>query len=383
MDKRDKLERTWRRLQWLLRGFIIRRFNLEAVPCEVKGPCMVISNHVTTWDPLLLAMSFRYKHLHFVASEHIFRLGLVSRLLSALVAPIARRKGSMAADTVMQSLRAIKAGGSVCIFAEGDATWDGVGVDVFPATGKMVRSSGATLVTYRLEGGYLSLPRWSRKLRRGKVRGSAVGIYPPEQLKAMKPQEILAIINRDIYEDAWQRQRTEHREFRAKAPAEHMEQALFLCPKCGRTDGLRGLGDRVKCGCGFETRYTDQGFFDPPEPFETIRDWDIWQFDRLKQGEFVHGTEELFHDDGLVLNGIGARHKQRALTRGRLTQYEDCLRIGDRSFPLRQISSMAMVKASVLLFTAGEEYYEIRSGGFRCLRKYLAVWENSRKEHQL
>lgn len=382
MDKQERLERIWQRLYKLLRGFITRRFHLEAELCEAEGPCMVISNHVTTWDPLLLAMSFPRKHLHFVASEHIFRLGLLSRILCALVDPIARRKGSMGTDTVMQCLRTVKAGGSVGLFAEGDATWDGLSVKVFPATGKFVRSSGATLVTYRLEGGYLSLPRWSRRLRRGKMRGHAVGIYPPEQLRAMKPQEIYELINRDIYEDAWQRQRAEHTEFKARAAAEHIEQALFICPSCHRTDGLRGVGDKLRCDCGFETRYTAQGFFDPPEPFETIADWDRWQFRQLREGDFVHGEDELFHDEGLVLNGIGEKHKQRALTRGRLCQYEDSLSIGDRRFPLADISSMAMVKASVLLFTAQESYYEIRASRPCCLRKYLAVWENSKSTEE-
>ena len=126
---------------------------------------------MTTWDPLLLAMSFPDKPIRFVASEHIFRHGLVSRLLTWLVAPIPRKKAASGADTVMASLRALKAGDSVCIFAEGDASWDGLTHPVFPATGKLARMAGVPLVTYRLEGGYLSLPRWSKKLRRGKMRG--------------------------------------------------------------------------------------------------------------------------------------------------------------------------------------------------------------------
>lgn len=378
MDKQERLERNWRRLRRLLNGFICGRFNLTAEPCCAEGPCMVIANHVTTWDPLLLAMSFPQKHLHFVASEHLFRLGPVSRIICALVDPIARRKASMGTDTVMQCLRTIKAGGSVCIFAEGDATWDGVSAKVFPATGKLVRSSGATLVTYRLEGGYLSLPRWSRKLRRGKMRGYTVGVYTPQQLAAMRPEEIYELINRDIYEDAWQRQRTEHTEFKAGKPARGLEQALFLCPECGRTDGLRGVGDRITCSCGFSLSYTTQGFFDPPRPFETIRDWDRWQFERLRAGDFVR-DEALFFDEDLTLRAIDAGHRQRALASGRLTQYEDSLSIGGRSFLLADISNMAMVKASVLLFSMGQDYYELRASQPCCLRKYLAVWENGRK----
>ena len=197
MHRRQKI---WRLLYGLARPFLIRRFALTAEPCRVEGPCLIVANHVTNYDPLLLAMSFADTPIRFVASEHIFRHGLISRLLEKLVAPIPRRKGAAGADTVRSVLRAIKDGETVCIFAEGDASWDGLTHPVFPATGKLARMAGVPLVTYRLEGGYLSLPRWSKKLRRGKMRGVIVGVYPPETLKAMKGPEITALIAACIIE---------------------------------------------------------------------------------------------------------------------------------------------------------------------------------------
>lgn len=377
MDREEKLDKRWRALQWLIGGFIRRRFNMHAEPCDAEGPCLIISNHVTTWDPMLLAMSFRSRNIHFVASEHIFRLGLVSKLLCALVEPIPRRKASTGTDTVMMSLRKLKAGGRVCIFAEGDATWDGVSAKVFPATGKLARTSGVTLVTYRLEGGYLSLPRWSHKTRRGRMRGHAVNVYTPQQLRAMTPSEIDDAINRDIYEDAWQRQRDEGVEYGGGKLAEHIETALFICPRCGRVGGLQSWGDKVTCSCGMELAYTPLGFFDPPEPFETVRQWDLWQYDKLRRGDFPHG-ESLFADDGLTLREVLPGHRDNKLGTGTLRQFADRLEIAGRSFGLRDIGSMAMLKASVLLFTVDQQYFEVRAAAPCCLRKYLAAWENAR-----
>ena len=226
----ERRRRIWRVLVWLLRPFLKRRFRMEAAPAEVPGPCLIVANHVTNWDPLLLAMSFPATPIRFVASEHIFRHGRVSRLLERLAAPIPRRKASSGADTVKACLRALRDGETVCIFAEGDACWDGLTHEVFPATGKLARSSGAALVTYRLEGGYLTLPRWSKKRRPGRMRGAVVGVYPPEELKAMKGPEITALIDRDIFEDAWARQRAEHVRYRAEDRAVGIEKGFFLCP---------------------------------------------------------------------------------------------------------------------------------------------------------
>lgn len=54
----QKRLKRWKLLWWLLHGFITRRFQLEAERLVPPGPCLIIANHVTNWDPLLLAMSF-------------------------------------------------------------------------------------------------------------------------------------------------------------------------------------------------------------------------------------------------------------------------------------------------------------------------------------
>ena len=320
-------------------------------------------------------MSFPEKHLHFIASEHIFRHGLLSKLLCALVDPIPRRKATTGSDTVMMSLRRIRNGGSVAVFGEGDASWNGVTDCVFPATGKMVRASGAKLITYRLEGGYLSLPRWSKRLRRGKMRGRIVGVYEPEQLKAMKPEEINELINNDIREDAWARQREDQVRFTGRKLAKGIESGLFLCPKCGCIDTMKGVGNKVVCTCGMKVIYTEYGSFDPPEPFENFLQWDRWQTERLRTGKFRHG-EELFSDKDLTLRRIESGHKERVVCSGRLVQYKDAFDIAGRRFEMSDISNMAMVKNNILLFSVNKDYYEIRADEPCCLRKYLLMWKN-------
>ena len=92
MDKYTRHVKTWRLLYRLLHGFIEHKFNLSHEDICPEGPCIVIPNHVSEWDPLLVAMSFPEKQMYFVASEHLFRKGPVSRLLCWLVAPIARKR---------------------------------------------------------------------------------------------------------------------------------------------------------------------------------------------------------------------------------------------------------------------------------------------------
>ncbi len=375
----ERHERIWRRVYRLLHGLICRLFQLDAERLRPEGPCLIVSNHVTDFDPLLLAMSFPDTALYYVASEHIFRQGLLSRWLDRLMEPIARRKGSTASDTVRAILRHLKDGHAVCLFAEGDASWDGRPVGVFPATGKLARISGASLLTYRLEGAYLSKPRWGRGVRRGRVRGHAVRLYTPEELKRMKPAEIAAAIDRDIGEDAWERQRLEGVRYRSRRLAERLETALYCCPRCEELGTLRSKGDRLFCSCGLALRMTETGFFDPPEPFETIADWEDWQKAALRE-RWTKAEGVLFSDGGLALVEITGGHSEERLGVGTLTQYADRLAFGERSFALEGIRSMAMVQTKRLLFSFDERYFELCGDGRVSLRKYLEIWNIQNKE---
>lgn len=365
----------YRFLSVLVRPVLRAKFNLSGEKLQADGPFLLVSNHVTGRDPLLVGVCLGGRQAYFVASEHIFRLGLLTKVLHWLLAPIPRRKASTGMDTVKACLRHLHAGHSVCLFAEGEQCWDGRTGPIFPATGKLAKSSGAALVTFRLEGGYLSLPRWGKHICRGAVHGHPVGVYSPKELKKLSPQEINALIERDIAEDAWERQRQRPVRYRGKRRAEGMERALYACPGCRRIGTLRTDRDRVFCPCGFERRYTEYGFFEPREPFETLADWDLWQRELLRARDFAHVGDLLFQDEGLELKRIQSDHREELLALGTLRQFEDRLECEGQRFPLPEIRSMAMVQAHLLLFSSGGNYYQLRSSTGVNLRKYLEIWK--------
>ena len=94
MNTYKRHQKAWRILYSLCHRWICRKFNLTYEDLQVDGPVLLIPNHVCAWDPLLVAMSLREKQIYYVASEHLFRLGVLTRLLNWLVAPIPRRKAS-------------------------------------------------------------------------------------------------------------------------------------------------------------------------------------------------------------------------------------------------------------------------------------------------
>ncbi|MBO7185127.1 MAG: 1-acyl-sn-glycerol-3-phosphate acyltransferase [Oscillospiraceae bacterium] len=333
-------------------------------------PTLIISNHVTNYDPILVAFSFPGRRFHFVASEHLFRMGFISKVLNYLFQPIARRKGVSGGDTAMAILRKLKEGKTVGLFAEGETTWDGKTGSVVSATGRMAKMSGCRLVTYRLEGGYFTAPRWGKGIRRGRMYGRIVGVYSPQELKAMTKEQVQAVIERDIYEDAHARQLENPVAYGKRRRAERLESLLFQCPSCRKFGKLTSRGNYLHCSCGEKWEYTAFGTFEPAAPFENVAQWDAWQQESL-------GAEQLprFREKGATLYQLDTEHGQQLLGKGDLVLKEDVLSCAGHDFAMAEISTMALVTARRVLFTVGNSYYEAVMDEACCLRKYLLRWQ--------
>ena len=379
MDERiyKRHMRFWRFLHRFARPFIERKYRFSAEEIPLEGAFLLIPNHVTSMDPLFIWIARgRKEPIYLVASEHLYRLGFVSKIIQRYLPPIAKSKGNTGVDTAQQILKTLKDGRSVALFAEGEQSWMGRNIPIVPGTEKIVKLARVPLVTYRLEGGYPALPRWSSKRRRGRITGHVVGIYPPEELRKLSREEIAGIINRDIREDAWERQRQEPVPYKGRRLAEGLERALYLCPECRRIGTLTTKKDQILCRCGLKIIYTETGFLKPEKPFENIADWDDWQRSSLRLLDFVHQEQEpYFSDEEVSLTRIEDDHREVKLGKGRIVQYEDRLECVGNTFSLDDIKGMAMVQADRLLISTAEEYYEVRAKGRTNLRKYLEYRE--------
>ena len=374
MDESIRHKKLWKVLNAVICPVFSHMMRFTGKKYRLPTPTLVIANHVTNFDPFLVAASFPKDQIYFVASEHLFRKGFLSKIIHYLVGPIARRKGSTGGDAAMAMLRKLRAGHSVCIFGEGETTWNGITQSVFPGTGDIAKIAKAHLVTYRIEGGYFTAPRWGRGVRRGKMKGAIVNIYTPEQLQQMSSQEIASAIEKDLYENAWDRQKKLSVRYQGKNRARYMETALFLCPKCYQYGTLKGEGDQLHCTCGLKMTYTEQGTFDPPAPFENILLWDEWQHKCLAEEE----TLPAFRDKNITLYQLQQDHTQKYLVEGTLKQLDDMLSIHGHCFLLKDISHMALVQKHIMVFTCQGQYYELHAKEPLCLRKYLAVWQQQK-----
>ena len=359
----------YRILRPVVKGFLKCRFGYKYKTAEnLPDNYIVLSNHVTDYDPLFVAASFE-RQMYFVASEHIFRWGWISGLIDYLVAPIKRKKGMLASAAVMDVMRKVHKGCNVCMFAEGVRSWDGRTCPIAPSTAKLIKRAGCGLVTYRITGGYFVSPMWSgASVRRGEISGAPVHVYTKEQLAEMTAEEVYAAINADLYEDAYERQMEAPKKYRGKRSAERLENLLFICPECGKMDSFRSADDTVSCqACGSSYTYDSYGMLQGA-PYQTLREFSDWQKERVREAA-ARGTA--YTADAAVLTTVEGVDEV-PVDSGRLSLDRETLRCGDTEIQVAEMTDLAMHGQRTLVFSAGKKYYELKvAEGFNALKFHL------------
>lgn len=368
--------RTYKALKILLSAPAKKffKFTNEPVP-EIEGNYLLLSNHNTDFDFFFTSISFP-EHMYYVASEHVYQKGFLSKLLLRYLAPIARVKGTTASATVMSIIRTLRGGSNVAIFAEGNRSFNGETCPILLSTGKLARSCGVSLVTYRLERAYLATPRWANSLRRGPITGRVVNVYSPEQLRSMSEDEVNEAIRKDLYENAYARQEEEMIPFKGKKLAEGLEHILHICPQCGGISTIKSHKNKISCKCGFSAVIDKFGFF-IDSPYKSVLEWDNWQKTKLPEIIANAGDQVFFSDANVEMYAIGDGHKANLTAKETMSMDRSNLYIGSQVFPLSEISGLGIYSKCNMVFEHNDNHYELKMDkeNGACAVKYVRAYD--------
>jgi 1-acyl-sn-glycerol-3-phosphate acyltransferase len=173
-------------LAWLLVHSIyrVKVEGAENVPDE--GPCIVVCNHVSYVDAVVIAACVR-RPIRFVMDHRIFRTPLLSfifRTMRAIPIAPAREDAALKAAAFDEVARALRAGEVVGIFPEGRLTDSGELNAFRPGVEQIVRSTPVPVVPMALRGLWGSF--FSRAAQ-GKAMRRFRGIFLPIGLVVAPP----------------------------------------------------------------------------------------------------------------------------------------------------------------------------------------------------
>ncbi|MGI5888451.1 MAG: lysophospholipid acyltransferase family protein [Oscillospiraceae bacterium] len=353
-------------------------FEMKAIDADIPKPYIVLSNHTTDYDPIMLEASLP-DQMYFVASEHVFRKGFLSKLLVTFFDPIQRKKGVTEAGTVLEMARRARAGYNLGIFPEGNKSFDGESLHLHPTIGKLLKKLKINVVTMRIKGGYLTAPRWGHGIRKGKMWAELVNVYTVDEIEKMTSDELIHKIADDIYVDAYTVEEAEKIRYRGKNKAHYLETALWICPKCGKIGKLHSKGNFIECDCGFRTEYDEYGRFSDG-PFENVKQWYRWQMDRYYE-MIDEGTVEMPDDNVTVVEVQESKLIPVAKGSFRVGRHQVRLKGKDdtvRTFD--DVHSLGLIGRNKLVFESGKNYYEVKCTERFCALKYVKMFDRLSSE---
>lgn len=171
---------------------------IEKFKEQEDRPYLIVLNHQTAFDQFFVGMAFKGP-VYYMATEDIFSLGWISHVLRYVVAPIPIRKQTTDIQAVKTCIKVAKEGGTIAIAPEGNRTYDGRTVYMNPTIAPLAKKLNMPLVIFRIEGGYGVQPRWTDKVRKGKMRAYVHQVIQPEEMASMTNEELFQRIRDGLY----------------------------------------------------------------------------------------------------------------------------------------------------------------------------------------
>lgn len=370
---------TWVRnfLYWPMYLYVTCSYHARIGRVPGDRQYFILFNHQTALDQFLVSASFK-RHVYYVASEDIFSIGLVSRLISWLVAPIPFRKSTADIAGVKNCIRIAREGGSVAMAPEGNRTYSGATEYIKSSVAALVKKLGLPLVLYRIEGGYGVHPRWSDCVRKGSMRTYAARIMEPEEYMALSNEELFALIQKELYVD----ERQDKTCFYSRKSAEFLDRAMYYCPDCGLSEFV-SKGDTITCkSCGKQIRYlpdkTLKGVgFD--FPYLYVKDWYDAQESFVRALDLsVYGSRPIYASTVRYSENIYCKRKNLIDKAATLTIYADRFEVisksGTHVYPFTEVSGATVLGRNKLNIYVGKQTFQFLGDEHFNALKYLNLY---------
>lgn len=357
----------WAILRPLLRLILRIKLHFQPRLVRLKGPYVLLCNHASYYDPLLAAVCVD-RPLCFSGADPAPRAGLLLRLARSLCQPEALSWR----DALKEAGQTDK---SLGLFPEGRRCTDGVTGPISADLAERIQKSGLGLLVLRLEGAYLTAPRWADRIPRpGRLRARVIRTLPAGVLQAMDAEELQGLLERDLREDAYETARKRPGPYRGERTAERLEKLLCICPKCGAVGTMESRDNEFFCrDCGFTTVYTlSGGFRGGKVPFENPGQWARWQRGRILLSCEAAGEGPIFEDGGYEIYDLREGGSER-IGSGGLHLYRDRLELPTGiAIPIEDILDLRLVGGSGLrLETRRGSRFELMTIRPVCAEKYL------------
>jgi len=251
-----------------------------------KGPFIVVSNHSTMVDFLLVMLPFFPRRINAVTANKYFYTPALSKIL-----PIMGCIPKNQFDPDIRSIKGVKTvlkrGDCILMFPEGRCSTDGSFVGIHKATGKLIKNLGVPVISCYIDGAYTCMPHWRKGIRLGRMRVAIDELFSAEDTQSLSAEDINSAICTRLSGSDMPMSRKPIRTFRARRLAEGLHQILYWCPKCGGELTMMTKGNLIRCtACGNAAALDRAGRLVPTMGSivpDSIHDWYLEQAKHISE----------------------------------------------------------------------------------------------------
>ncbi|MBE6752979.1 MAG: 1-acyl-sn-glycerol-3-phosphate acyltransferase [Ruminococcaceae bacterium] len=261
----------------------IKRIDMD----KVNAPFILLSNHCSRLDWIYTAMAVKPCQLNAVITRYFYSNPKLKVWLDR-VGAIAKDQFTPDVPAVKKIMKTVRMGGNIMLFPEGRTSPAGLSETFEYSTIKLLRHMKVPVVAVKMEGSYLSMPKWNASKRRGRVDLTVTPLFLPEEYDTLSDDEMFRRMCRVLATDEFAWESREKVAFRCRHFAKGLDGVLYQCPRCGKELVTLSDDHSIWCSsCGNGARLNNYYGF---EPFgedcvipENIAQWFQWQVEQVRE----------------------------------------------------------------------------------------------------
>ena len=214
---------------------------------DARAPYIMLANHESFYDFYFLSKLSHPKNPSYLVNEYYCTRPIL-KTMAKRGGILSKKLFTRDMGTAVGLLRMIRKGYPVVIFPEGRLSPDGRSNPIVEKGGALYKKLKVDLVLTKIDGAFFSAPKWRRNRYLCPVRVRVTRVLKREELQRMSAEEIDAVIDSALYNDASEVSVTTYPQ---KDKALGLETILYRCADCGALYQTEGVGSDLICrACG-------------------------------------------------------------------------------------------------------------------------------------
>ena len=297
-------------------------YNVKIIRNELDdqtGRCVIIANHESIID-VLPTYAIVPSNTHFVVSKAMMQ--------SLPIAPLIEMAGAISKNQFQTSaldMRRMKAvldhDEPLLLFPAGLMTESGTSTPIPLATAKVLKWFKADVYVARLNGTYLTNPKWSDVKRKGEITIEIYKLASKEEFETLSDDEAVDLVTEHLSFDAYRHNDERKIYYKNGDNVQGLEYVLYKCPKCNKefTIYARGKNKLVCESCGYAVKSDNYGklsLIGPGDPiYQYPSDWHAFIEESVY--EFVKEHPNFYYETKAEIHAINEKkHRYEPVGRG-------------------------------------------------------------------